>query len=56
MGIVCLMRASCFQYVKFIKFESNSQLDFIDIYFPVGCFQYVKFIKFESNSQQKGCL
>ena len=42
---------SCFQYVKFIKFESNSQPnDNVDIVHEC-CFQYVKFIKFESNSQ-----
>ena len=42
---------SCFQYVKFIKFESNSQPFFIYIFAKKSCFQYVKFIKFESNSQ-----
>ena len=42
---------SCFQYVKFIKFESNSQLILSIRLFQISCFQYVKFIKFESNSQ-----
>ena len=43
---------SCFQYVKFIKFESNSQhMCYQPITFR-SCFQYVKFIKFESNSQR----
>ena len=41
----------CFQYVKFIKFESNSQLEIKEDSLDNGCFQYVKFIKFESNSQ-----
>ena len=42
---------SCFQYVKFIKFESNSQLQSHILHYNACCFQYVKFIKFESNSQ-----
>ena len=47
----------CFQYVKFIKFESNSQLkgrftDSAESCFQYVNFQYVKFIKFESNSQR----
>ena len=46
-----MKRESCFQYVKFIKFESNSQLIFVFFKVSLGCFQYVKFIKFESNSQ-----
>ena len=41
----------CFQYVKFIKFESNSQLESGMRFHHSCCFQYVKFIKFESNSQ-----
>ena len=44
-------RLRCFQYVKFIKFESNSQLWFAAFLSEHCCFQYVKFIKFESNSQ-----
>ena len=44
-------RMRCFQYVKFIKFESNSQLKTDDYGNSRSCFQYVKFIKFESNSQ-----
>ena len=45
------MATSCFQSVKDIKFESNSQLK--DTYNGnrYGCFQSVKDIKFESNSQ-----
>ena len=45
------MRHGCFQYVKFIKFESNSQPVSLFICVCACCFQYVKFIKFESNSQ-----
>ena len=41
----------CFQYVKFIKFESNSQHIPLIYHEKNSCFQYVKFIKFESNSQ-----
>ena len=41
----------CFQYVKFIKFESNSQRHHSGNLRIACCFQYVKFIKFESNSQ-----
>ena len=48
------MITGCFQYVKFIKFESNSQLVITDINIDASCFQYVKFIKFESNSQHEG--
>ena len=44
-------KSCCFQYVKFIKFESNSQLQIGTDALDNGCFQYVKFIKFESNSQ-----
>ena len=44
-------KTCCFQYVKFIKFESNSQLDMKLPADWASCFQYVKFIKFESNSQ-----
>ena len=43
----------CFQYVKFIKFESNSQRTRYADDTKKSCFQYVKFIKFESNSQLK---
>ena len=43
----------CFQYVKFIKFESNSQPKSSVTQLIGGCFQYVKFIKFESNSQPR---
>ena len=45
------LRLSCFQYVKFIKFESNSQQTASPNLMLLSCFQYVKFIKFESNSQ-----
>ena len=41
----------CFQSVKDIKFESNSQPTPTDNPFIEGCFQSVKDIKFESNSQ-----
>ena len=41
----------CFQCVKDIKFESNSQLDTRISVFVECCFQCVKDIKFESNSQ-----
>ena len=44
----------CFQYVKFIKFESNSQRELSVNAVDTSCFQYVKFIKFESNSQPGG--
>ena len=42
---------SCFQCVKVIKFESNSQQSSCYSNRIVGCFQCVKVIKFESNSQ-----
>ena len=41
----------CFQSVKDIKFESNSQLISISVGITIGCFRSVKDIKFESNSQ-----
>ena len=44
-------KVGCFQYVKFIKFESNSQQSPGRTPAAFRCFQYVKFIKFESNSQ-----
>ena len=47
-----IWRLSCFQYVKFIKFESNSQPPLEERKILNCCFQYVKFIKFESNSQR----
>ena len=42
----------CFQNVKVIKFESNSQLASLNKQVSISCFQNVKVIKFESNSQQ----
>ena len=42
---------SCFQSVKDIKFESNSQQVVNDARRYRGCFLSVKDIKFESNSQ-----
>ena len=44
-------KTRCFQSVKDIKFESNSQLQTSYTYFKKRCFQSVKDIKFESNSQ-----
>ena len=44
----------CFQCVKVIKFESNSQLLFKTSISRLCCFQCVKVIKFESNSQLIG--
>ena len=46
-----VMVADCFQSVKVIKFESNSQQQHPDADRPDNCFQSVKVIKFESNSQ-----
>ena len=43
--------SSCFQSVKDIKFESNSQPAIFDNILKQSCFQSVKDIKFESNSQ-----
>ena len=51
MGGECQLTDSCFQSVKVIKFESNSQLTPITSERMPGCFQSVKVIKFESNSQ-----
>ena len=48
-----LIRRSCFQSVKDIKFESNSQLSIMMVMQVYRCFQSVKDIKFESNSQLK---
>ena len=44
-------RSRCFQSVKDIKFESNSQHDGTVLTALGRCFQSVKDIKFESNSQ-----
>ncbi len=41
----------CFQCVKVIKFESNSQHNYYFSNYADSCFQCVKVIKFESNSQ-----
>ena len=41
----------CFQCVKVIKFESNSQQPMLQNVGDQRCFQCVKVIKFESNSQ-----
>ena len=50
MGVVRMV--NCFQSVKVIKFESNSQQNIKNDNISVDCFQSVKVIKFESNSQQ----
>ena len=47
------MFLGCFQSVKDIKFESNSQPYRSDDAQNFCCFQSVKDIKFESNSQPK---
>ena len=52
MGGECQLTDSCFQSVKVIKFESNSQLASMTVAMQESCFQSVKVIKFESNSQQ----
>ena len=49
---IILVVFRCFQSVKDIKFESNSQLKDYFAEIVRGCFQSVKDIKFESNSQQ----
>ena len=46
-----IVGGGCFQSVKDIKFESNSQRDYFALEFHLRCFQSVKDIKFESNSQ-----
>ena len=53
MIILLVVFLSCFQSVKDIKFESNSQRTFIEVPGITSCFQSVKDIKFESNSQQE---
>ena len=50
------MNLCCFQSVKDIKFESNSQPCLIRSSQEDSCFQSVKDIKFESNSQPSGTL
>ena len=45
-------KSGCFQCVKVIKFESNSQLTLTYDNSHISCFQCVKVIKFESNSQR----
>ena len=42
----------CYQSVKDINFESNSQQFLLKLEEHLGCYQSVKDINFESNSQQ----
>ena len=50
-SLSCCVISCCFQCVKVIKFESNSQRLCKNSEKRVCCFQCVKVIKFESNSQ-----